>query len=161
MFILRLGHGVCSSASTFGLLKSVLVFDSERKKSSILQEVRSFRTKMVGRVLYDKGAPVFFLRLLNFGSLRPPSLYQKLIWRKIKTATPDEKIPSPINRYATRKWPIIYLFSDGFGLRSNVIQNPFQTKTATSTVARVGARLRRSMCHTCQLTGCLFSSTNL
>ena len=40
-----------------------------------------------------------------------------------------------------KKWPIIYFFSDDFGLRSPVIQKPFQPKNGIPsylyTVARV------------------------
>ena len=38
---------------------------------------------------------------------------------------------------STKKWPIIYLFSDDFGSRSSVAQKALQNKTATSVVARV------------------------
>ena len=36
-----------------------------------------------------------------------------------------------------KKWPIIFLFSDDFGLRIPISQKLFQTKIATSIVSRV------------------------
>ena len=68
--------------------------------------------------------------------LTPP---KKVVWRKIKLAT-GLKIPWPRytkeNQAKKKKWPV----SDDFGLRKvkePVVQNPFQTKIATSVVAPV------------------------
>ena len=48
------------------------------------------------------------------------------------------------------KWPIIFFFSGDYGLRSPVIQETFQAKTAASIVARVLFCKANALC-TCRL----------
>ena len=80
----------------------------------------------------------------NVGSLRP--LPKKTdLWRKNKTATcTTYKIQTSHglrvrneNNFFFNEWPIIYLFSDDFGLRSPVTQKKKAKKRYTSFVACV------------------------
>ena len=83
---------------------------------------------------YDRGAPLFFLvLLLNLGA---QDLSQKLIWKKIKLV-PDGKSRMTYSQLHDKNHVRKRNVSDDLGLRSRVIQKPFQAKTATSIVARV------------------------
>ena len=91
---------------------------------------------VTARFTIEVHQPLFFLILPP--NLGDQDLSQELISRKTRTATGKNKCHGlGAQESRPKKWPIIYFFSDDFGLRSPVIQKPFQAKSATSTVARV------------------------
>ena len=77
----------------------------------------------------------------QFGSLR--DLSQKLIWRRTKLLSDEESHGLGIHDEShgkKEKWPIIcFVSAVVFGLRSPVVQKPFQTKSVISIVARVSS----------------------
>ena len=83
----------------------------------------------IRRVL-RKGCSTYFLTFSSICDLSGPPPQEKRSEKNKTCFIADEQIPWP--RYTTRiimqkKGPLFF-FSDDFGLRSRVTQNPFQTK---------------------------------
>ena len=98
------------------------------------------------RLLRQRCTPFFSEELSRFRRLRHVLLNPKSDLDENTTATsrsivyiPDEESQGLGRRRESRKNDLLYIyfFSDGFGLRSPVIQKSFQTKSATSIVAYV------------------------